>query len=977
MDKKQNYISALFDYKTEKVMVWERCGDDRILVKHPAPYYFYVEDDEGEFTSLDGKKLKQVTFQNGEEFDEAVKHQYGSVTKYESDISPLDKVLMNQYYGKPVPQINVSFLDIETDIKLKSFNPEKLVEVRSDDICEKITIAKLRSLHNPKDFEVFCEIINQWRDIEGSYYAYTGKTGFSSTEDPFAPINAITIYHQWQDKFITAVVPPHDWDGTWDTKAFPDFDFDSVIVCKNEAELLRITLHGIQDSDILSGWNSEFFDMPYLLKRTEIVLGKDAFLQWCFPGARPPKYTEVERFGAPHTVVRLSGRVHLDYLDLFKKFTAEGRASYSLAAITNEELDQPKMEYEGTLEELYNHNFSHFVAYNKRDVESLRDLNKKFNLIELTSQMARENTVPLEAVLGTVKYVETGVTNYAHNVMNIIVHDKRMSDKYDKVEGAIVLTPKIGIHSWIGSVDIKSLYPSTIRALNVSPEKIVGQFTRFESDWRGIWKKDSLQHILRFEDGEIVSATGEEWNSIIRTKKWAISGYGTIFDQSNGKGIIPSILEFWYNERKRLQKEKTKYTAVATDLKEKSGVKLTAEEIKEIENDKDALGDNEIIGHKLYNKEEAHKIHQAKTLESHFDLLQYTKKIQLNSLYGALLNAFFRFSRIELGGSTTGSGRQITTHMMKTIGEVLTGDSDELVKETTVDEKGVTQNVYIATNDSIIYGDTDSCYFKTYAQNEKDAIEIADDVAETVNASFPEFLREAFNCQPGFDALIGASREIVGIRSLFQSRKKYVIKVVNQDGFAVDKIKSQGSEIKKSDTPKIIQHFLKEVLEMILDGKPYEEIETYVNVERHKIMVKDNLLALGVSKSVNNLDAAYREFLTIEKVGLGRAKLLGGTRPAINYNEHIKFREGNGANQLRSGDKVITYNLKTNSYGFRNISLPADTSKLPSWFLEDFEVDMEITEQKLFDAKLLSVFSAAGWEVPTHASAHFNQLFDF
>jgi DNA polymerase elongation subunit (family B) len=113
-------------------------------------------------------------------------------------------------------------------------------------------------------------------------------------------------------------------------------------------------LADIDDADIVSGWNSEFFDIPYIIKRLERVLGAKSLAYMSFKGAKPPKERMVNRFGSPAITYTLHGRTHLDYLDLFKKFTFEGRTSYSLANIAAEELDVPKLDYEGTLEQLYN-----------------------------------------------------------------------------------------------------------------------------------------------------------------------------------------------------------------------------------------------------------------------------------------------------------------------------------------------------------------------------------------------------------------------------------------------------------------------------------------------------------------------------------------------------------------------------------------------------------------------------------------------
>jgi len=617
--EKLGYISACADYETEQVLVWERGPTGRNMVRYNAPYYFYVEDNDGEHESLFGHKLTRLDFDCKAEF-EAAKFRHDK--RFESDINPTAKVLMNEYYQAPTPSLNYTFLDIEVD--------------------------------------------------------YDKNIGFSSPENPYAPINAITLYHQWLDEFVTIVVPPKGWKGDI-LKQFDEIMPEiktNLIIAKDEAELIYSTLDLIEDSDLLSGWNSEFFDLPYLLKRTEMVLGKKAMNRWCFLGALPPRFDTVERFGKEQINASLSGRIHLDYLALFKKFTFEGRVSFALGAIAGEELDIPKLEYEGTLEDLYKNDFIHFIKYNVRDTEILKKLDQKFKFIALANQMSHENTVPVEAVLGTVKYVETGIINYVHNVMHKVMPDKITRPNNGKVEGAIVMTPKIGLHEWVGSVDINSLYPSVIRSLNISSEKIIGQFTNKEEDWRGIWHKDDKKHVLEMENYDTYEATGAEWYELLKQKKWAISAYGTVFDQSSGQGAVAAVLTSWFAARKDLQKKKKEW-----GMKLKELIKSNAPEAEIAEAEKNV---------------------------AHYDLLQHTKKISLNSAYGALLNAFFAFFDERMGASVTASGRQITTHMIETAGEILTGERLSLIKTTSVDNQGKVQHDYHVDSEAIIYSDTDS-----------------------------------------------------------------------------------------------------------------------------------------------------------------------------------------------------------------------------------------------------------------------------
>lgn len=908
-----NYVAAWVDYSKSRdghIVVLERDLQGNVhKVVYEPPFYFFVEDPEGERESIFGHKVTRAEFKTRWERDEALKffrdprnfQEEGRCPYlFETDIQPLKRVLMDYYYNRPAPPVNFAFIDIEAD--------------------------------------------------------YTRKIGFPSPTNPYAVINAVTVYQSWSQKFFTLAIPPKEFTGTVDDlyaeihalieqKQLREDVIPEIILCDDERELVGIMLQLIQEADIVSGWNSEFFDMPYIYERLMLLGGESLVAKLEHAGCRPPRKEMVNKFGTEEPVIKFSGRSHLDYMRLFQKFTFEGRVSYSLGNILQEEVGVGKIEFEGSLEDLYHNNFPKFVAYNFRDVDGIVQLDAKFKFIALANQMAHENTVPFDAVMGTVAYVETGIANHAHYVLNKVVHDKNIKE-HDKVEGAIVLNPKVGLHEWVGSVDINSLYPNTIRSLNISPEKIVGQFTQKEEAWQAIWKGSDDRLCFTFETGQQEILTAKEWKSVLVDSRWAVSAYGTVFDQSNGRGVVADILGFWYAERKRLQAEKKKYAKLAKD--EQDPIKKA----------------------------------EYKKLEDHYDLLQLTKKISMNSLYGALLNVAFRFGDERMGASVTATGRQITTHMMETIGFLLTGEKTVLQKHVEFDEEeGKYVNTYTCDSPAIIYGDTDSCYYRTFATNKAEAIEAADLAAEGVNDSFPQFMREAFNCQPEFDDLIKAGREIVGSRGLFQAKKKYMIKVVDLEGFAVDKMKSMGSEIKKADTPKIIQKFLKTTVDMILDGKPYDELADYVNSQRREILKKKmNVFSLGVAKQVNNLDkymAEYRAPGTFRSKSGGKLTIPGHARAACNYNALLDEFD-KGAKPIKSGDKVLIYYLKKNDRDFKAIAIPAEFTRFPDWFTENFQVDIKKTEERMFDSKLSGVFTAAfNKEVPTPQSVLTNSLLEF
>jgi DNA polymerase elongation subunit (family B) len=489
-------------------------------------------------------------------------------------------------------------------------------------------------------------------------------------------------------------------------------------------------------------------------------------------------------------------------------------------------------------------------------------------------------------------------------------------------------------------------------------------------------------------NGEKFSKTGAEWHKFLFENNLAISAFGTVFNQ-NKIAMVADTLTYWFNERLRLNAEKKKYGKLA---------EAEQDPIKRAEYEK---------------------------LVEHYDLLQLTKKIQLNSTYGALLNEAFRFGRREIGASVTGTGRQITKFMGETIGYLVTGkkcefekrydydvdysgDGDmysknsaafaQMVKRKDYDslrrlpliaikvmnqktqEMEQSPAVWFTENEGIIYGDTDSCYFQTFATNYDEAVLVADTVAEQTNAQFPDFMSRAFNCTGGRETYIKAAREIVGEAGLFlMAKKKYTIKVVNLDGKdlrAKPKLKSMGSEIKKADTPKIIQDFLKKLMNLVLDLEPYDVLEKFVNTNRKGLIRKtDDVLGLGAAKQVNNLDSYYAEYQKVEKPGKGKCKLPGHVRAAVNYNELVQ-EFAPGSKLLHAGDKVIVFYLKKNHRGLKSIGFPSDIMSLPSWFTEEFQVDLALTEEKMIDSKLEGIFEALDWEVPTPQRALLNSIFE-
>jgi DNA polymerase elongation subunit (family B) len=768
------------------------------------------------------------------------------------------------------------------------------------------------------------------------------------------------MYLDWQDTLVTLAIPPkHMSDETAQDLVK---DFPNTLLFRSEIEMFETFFELIKDADILTGWNSEGYDIPYMVNRVTRVMSKDDTRKFCLLG-QTPKPREYERYGKSETTYDLVGRVHMDYLQLYKKYNYESRHSYSLDAIGEMEVGERKTQYEGTLDQLYNKDFKKFVEYNRQDTMLLVKIHNKLKFLDLANALAHENTVLLPTVMGSVAMIEMAVMNEAHE-RGMMVPDKKKnsSDGDMAAAGAYVAVPKKGIHEWVGAVDINSLYPSAIRTLNMAPETIVGQLrqtlteqylkdkarklasekARYDEDdelemssllWEGQFGSLEYEAVMNqergtmltvdFETGESVEMSAAEvWKLIFDSNKpYILSANGTIF-RSDQEGVIPGLLTRWYSDRKAMQKK----------LKEST----TKEDIE------------------------------------YWDKRQLVRKILLNSAYGALLNEHCRFYDKRIGQSVTLSGRQIVKHMSAQINEIITGKYDYY-------------------GDAIVYGDTDSCYFSAWStlkpQTENGelqwskelCVQLYDNIAEQANETFPSFCERAFHV-PRKMCVIKAGRELIGDRTLFITKKRYAVNIFDKEGKRLDtngkmgKIKAMGLDLKRADTPKYVQDFLFEVLEMVLQGKTREDVIERIKDFKIELGNQDSWTK-GSPKSVNKL-TMYGELEANSKTG--KANMPGHVRAALNWNYLRRVNSDNYSMKIVDGMKVIVCKLKPNPLGFTSVAYPVDELRLPKWFTE-LPFDDQAMEATLVDKKVENLLGVLKWDLKanTDTNSTFDDLFSF
>lgn len=878
------YISTI--KRNNDILVWERNNGKREVINYRAPYYFYTKAKDGEFTSMYGDKLKRHDFATSKQFNLArAKYSGMGIELFESDIRPELKLLSEKYYNKPIPELNITFYDIEVN--------------------------------------------------------YDEQRGYSSVENPYAPINSVALYNAWQKRMVVYAIPPKEYTGTTNKKEIlkelnniaelPTDCKVEICLCKNEEELLLCFLKEIEDSDVISGWNSQYFDDPYIAKRLELM-GKRFLNRLSFAEANSPRFKEeLDKYGGTRIIVELSGRIQADYLLIFKKYEIVERPSFKLEAIADEILIDPKtkesilpkLEYEGSLARQYRKNFLWFIRYNLRDVEILKGFEDRLGYIELANQMYHLSTGLFKHVTGTIKLSELATINYCHHELDgVIVNDVHIPDDIEKAKGAFVLLPQVGIHDWIGAIDINSLYTSVIRSINISPETIVGQFIENKLAFEEIKNKSFRKLTFELDNGEKLTAGADEWRETLKNNKWTISGYGTVFSQEK-QGIMPAILEYWHGTRKKYQK--------LMDEAKNSG-----DQIK----------------------------------ETYYDKLQYVYKIKLNSYYGSLLNAYFRFYDKRMGESTTGSSRAILLHQCAKVVELLDGkytQTDRL--EYDKHEKPL---IGYSNKWSVLYGDTDSTYFLTHGKNAEEAIAIADAVGEATSASFKEFMRETFLCVEGFDNIIKTGREIVSDKGIFVDKKRYFLHLVDDKGFKCDKIKVMGLDTKKTTLPREVSKVLNGFVEQHLKGKNWDEIAIDIVDYKENLYNTKNVMLIGLPIAVKNVEA-YTKKYNIDKTTF----LPGHVAASIFYNICRAQYGDNESLEIKSGMKIKVFYVNKKYGRFKSIAIPVDIECVPNWFLENFVIDRDAHITRLVDNPMNNIIKAIGKQTPSKQSLFTDNMLVF
>jgi len=710
----------------------------------------------------------------------------------------------------------------------------------------------------------------------------TAENGFPDIDNPVEELLAITVKNQSNKQIIT-------W-GIGDFKTDrPDVTY---IKCKNEKSLVMEFMKFWTKNypDVITGWNTKFFDIPYMFNRIRNIVDEKVLKKFS-PWNLVEKESIVVR-GREQTHYNIFGIAMLDYLDLYKKFIPTKPESYKLDYIGKVELGKGKdeMPYD-TFREWYTKDFQSFIDYNIQDVEIVDGLEDKLKLIELVLTMAYEAKVNYTDVFSQVRMWDMLIYNYLKKE-NIMIPPKENNIKDDKYEGAYVKDPITGMHNWIVSFDINSLYPHLIMQYNISPEKIIGVEPSGISVDKLLNNATPLTHLKA--EGACITPNGAKF-------------------KVDSPGFLPRLMESMYNDRVKFKTLEFKAKQEYQKTKDKTLLK----EISRCHN------------------------------------IQWSKKIALNSAYGAIGNQYFRYYDVRQATAITSAGQFVIRYIQKNVNEYM----NKILKSTN-------------EVDYIVASDTDSIYLTLdklvqATCKDKSKADTLKFLNKVVESRIEPFIDKCFDELAEYTNAIKQKmvmkREVIADKGIWTAKKRYMLNVLDEEGITFDepKLKIMGIEAVKSSTPEVCRGNIRQAIKLIMteDEETLQKFIANFKTEFYQMTAEQ----ISFPRSCNNL-VKYKH---------GSNIFIKGTpihvKGALIYNEQLKqFKLHRKYPLIQEGDKIKFLKLvEANPFKFDVISY---VTKLPSEFKLQEYIDYDIMFQKTFVDPMSFILNSIGWSTEKTAS---------
>lgn len=672
--------------------------------------------------------------------------------------------------------------------------------------------------------------------------------------------------------------------------------------------------------------NCNNFDLPYLYNRITAVLGKQRAY-----GLSPIGISYQNKFNKKMVIAGISS---IDYMELYKKFLGVMKSSYSLANVAkDEELSIQKLTYKGNLNDLYKNDIGRFVEYNLVDVKVVVELDKKYDFIHLAQSVCHKGHVPYEWFQMSSRWIDGAILDDLHSI-NIVGPNKpeggreemaRLEDEDEEgFEGAYVKEPMIGLHNYVCSADITSLYPSVIMSLNISKETLVGKIINWEH--------------LKFSSGEMKSINIgndiyqlENFKQMISNHKFSIATSGAVYRQDT-IGVIPRILDKWFSERVKYRKLAQEYA--------KSGDKVK---------------------------------------ELFFDRRQKREKIFLNSIYGITGLPISRWYNKDNAEAVTVSGQYIIKKAEELVNDYfntrLNSDKDWVIA---ID----TDSNYFSVDPLLILNNI------TEENKVKYSIDILNDICKNINLLYEYMVPLVFNVSPNKNRIkivpdVVSRRAMWLAKKRYAMLKVYDMeknKPVKDKNGNEGKLEVKGIDIVRSSYPPLFRKFSAELLEMMLRGigrdildEKILQFEEHLNEYSIFDLAKTSSARYISKDGEKNYNPVGRILFNFEK---GTPSQVKG---ALAYNDFLKaWKLDKQVEKIESGSKVKWLHVLPNDFCIKQIAFKGDDTD-PDKMLEFISnhVDKQLMYDKELRSKIEDFYSAVKWKMPNRGGQLGAKTFNF
>ena len=719
------------------------------------------------------------------------------------------------------------------------------------------------------------------------------ENGFPSPYLASEPVTAICITRMNGD---TVVYGCHDYVVQGNEK---------YIKCEDEYHLLKKFLSDWQERcpDVISGWNIKFFDIPYLYNRIIKVLGEEEGKKLS-PWSRVTTRNVVMK-GKEQIEYEIVGIATLDYLELYRWYAPRGKSqeSYRLDHIAFVELNENKLSYEeyDNLHQLYRLNFQKFIEYNIQDVALILKLEDNLKLIELALTLAYDTKCNYGDVFAQTRMWDALIYNYLIE-KNIVVPPRETQDKDAAFEGAYVKVPQVGMHEWVASFDLDSLYPHLIMQYNISPETLI-EPSEYTPEMRRI-----------IMDGVSVDRLLDQKVDLSKVKGATLTPNGQFFDTTKS-GFLPTMLEEMYANRKKFKR-----------------MMLDAEQEYENETDPDKK-------YELYKK------------VARYNNLQLAKKVSLNSAYGALGSQYFRFYDLRQALAVTTAGQL----SIRWIENKLNGYMNKLMKTTGED-------YVIASDTDSIYlrlGPLVNAVYGVEGVTKMPKSKVIEFMDKACDQKIQVFINEAYTelatYVNAYNQKMRMKREALADKGIWTAKKRYILNVYNSEGvqYSEPHLKVMGLEMVKSSTPQAVRTKMKQLINLIVSSDE-TTVQNFV-ADFRKEFRKMNPEDVSFPRSVNGLKE-YADSVMLYKKGTPIH-----VKGAIHYNNQVE-RKGLSKKypKIKEGEKLkFCYLKQPNPIKDSVISFP---TRLPSEFGLHAYVDYDMQFDKTFLEPVSVILDCVGWK---------------